>query len=132
MMQYGYTIIYVTSVPEILDFYKKAFGFNSKFLHPSNDYGELDTGDTTLAFANHDMGQKNLNGHYIKADANAKPLGMEVAFITDDVTAAYNQAITSGAVAIQQPIKKPWGQTVAYVKSIEGSIIELCSPVAAC
>ncbi|WP_200332973.1 VOC family protein [Thiocystis violacea] len=32
-MKYGYTIIYVSSVEETLDFYKKAFGFDVKFIH---------------------------------------------------------------------------------------------------
>ena len=29
----------------------------------------------------------------------------------------------------QGPVEKPWGQTVAYVRAIEGSLIELCSPL---
>ena len=32
-MKYGYTIIYVSSVEETLEFYKKAFGFDIKFIH---------------------------------------------------------------------------------------------------
>lgn len=48
-MKFGYTIIYVSSVPESLDFYKEAFGFETRFLHESGQYGELDTGETTLS-----------------------------------------------------------------------------------
>ena len=31
-MKYGYTIIYVSSVEETLEFYEKAFGFGVKFI----------------------------------------------------------------------------------------------------
>lgn len=55
-MKLGYTIIYVASVPDTLNFYKTAFGFETRFLHESNQYGELQTGETTLAFATHEMG----------------------------------------------------------------------------
>ena len=40
-MQYGYTIIYVSSVEETLEFYKKAFGFDIKFIHESKAYAVL-------------------------------------------------------------------------------------------
>lgn len=43
-MKYGYTVIYVFSVEETLDFYNRAFGFDIKFVHESNKaYGELET-----------------------------------------------------------------------------------------
>jgi hypothetical protein len=29
----------------------------------------------------------------------------------------------------QLPVKKPWGQTVAYVRGKEGSLVDPCSPV---
>lgn len=128
-MKFGYTIVYVTSVPEALAFYKQAFGLETKFLHESEQYGELDTGDTVLAFASHQLGEINLNGRYIKSDESAVPLGVELAFVTEDVPSAYERALTAGAGAIQGPSEKPWGQVIAYVRSKEGSLIELCSPV---
>ena len=48
-MHFGYSIIYVASVPETLAFYDKAFGLQTGFLHASELYGELKTGATTLA-----------------------------------------------------------------------------------
>jgi lactoylglutathione lyase len=50
-MKFGYTIIYVPDVTASLVFFEKAFGFTRRFLHESGDYGELETGATTLAFA---------------------------------------------------------------------------------
>ena len=128
-MKYGYTIIYVTSVEEVLEFYTNAFGFNIKFLHESKAYGELESGETTLAFASHEMGEMNLNGNYLQGNINEKPFGVELAFVTDNVDAAYKKAVAAGAVSIKKPIEKPWGQVVGYVRAIDGSIIELCSPM---
>jgi len=128
-MQYGYTIIYVSSVEETLEFYKKAFGFDIKFIHESKAYGELETGETTLAFASHEMGDMNLGGKYSKANINDKPFGIELAFVTGDVSAAFEKAVASGAVPLKEPEEKPWGQVVGYVRAVDGSIIELCSPI---
>jgi len=128
-MKYGYTIIYVSSVEETLEFYKSAFGFNIKFIHESKAYGELDTGETTLAFASHEMGDMNLGGKYSKANINSDPFGIELAFVTDDVLSAYNKAVESGAFPLKEPEKKPWGQMVGYVRAVDGLIIELCSPI---
>lgn len=128
-MKYGYTIVYVPSVEETLEFYKKAFGFKTKFIHESKAYGELDTGETTLAFASHEIGDMNLGGEYLKANIDDKPLGVELAFVTEDVSAAYNKAVSAGATVIKEPEEKPWGQVVGYVRAADGSIIELCSPI---
>ncbi len=126
-MKFGYTIVYVTSVPATLNFYKAAFGFETRFLHESNQYGELETGETALAFATHEMGDMNLHGHYIKADPKAAPLGVELAFVADDVDAAYQKALAAGASAVKAPEQKPWGQVVAYVRDLDGVLVELCS-----
>ena len=128
-MKFGYTIVYVPSVTEALTFYKEAFGFETRFLHDSEQYGELETGATVLAFASHAMGEMNLGGPYQKADPNAAPLGVELAFVTDDVASAYAKAVAAGAIPIKEPIEKPWGQVVAYVRAKDGSLIELCSPI---
>lgn len=128
-MKFGYTIIYVESVEETLDFYNKAFGFNIKFIHQSKDYGELETGETTLAFASHAMGEMNLGGQYSKSDINDKPFGLELAFVTEDVPTAFEKAVSSGALPLKEPEEKPWGQVVGYVRAIDGAIIELCTPI---
>jgi lactoylglutathione lyase len=127
-MKFGYTIIYVDSVAQTLAFYNKAFGFKTRFLHEGGDYGELETGATTLAFAAHSLGEMNLNGKYQKTDPNHIPLGIELAFVTEHVETAFAQAVAAGAVALKPPTLKPWGQTVGYVRSLEGSLIEICSP----
>lgn len=128
-MKYGYTIVYVASVKKTLEFYKNAFGFETRFLHESGEYGELETGETVLAFASHEMGEMNLQSDYLKGSASGKPFGVELAFVTENVEAAYKKAVAAGAIALKEPKPKPWGQIVGYVRAIDGSLIELCSPI---
>ena len=128
-MKYGYTIVYVADVVKTLEFYRDAFDFEIKFVHESKTYGELETGGTALAFASHELGEMNLNGEYLKGSIKGKPFGLELAFVTEDVKAAYDKAIACGALAIKQPVVKPWDQTVGYVRAIDGSIVSLCTPI---
>ena len=72
------------------------------------------------------MGNMNLGGKYSKSNINDKPFGIELAFVTEDVPAAFEKAVASGAVSLKEPEEKPWGQVVGYVRAADGSIIELC------
>ena len=128
-MKFGYTIIYVPDVAASLAFFEKAFGFSQRFLHESGAYGELDTGETTLAFAAHALGAMHFPEGYIAASASVKPLGIEVAFVTPTVAEAHAKAVAAGAKELNPPEEKPWGQTVSYVRCPDGTLVELCSPV---
>lgn len=128
-MKFGYTIVYVRSVPDSLAFYEEAFGFSRRFLHESEDYGELETGENTLAFASLDLGNANFPGGFVAASESSKPLGMEVAFVTPQVAEAHAKALAAGASELSAPQTKPWGQVVSYVRCPDGVVVELCSPV---
>jgi uncharacterized glyoxalase superfamily protein PhnB len=56
-------------------------------------------------------------------------LGVELAFVSEDVDKAYAKAVSAGALSMTAPVNKPWGQVVAYVRAKEGSLIEICSPM---
>jgi lactoylglutathione lyase len=129
-MKFGYTIIYVTDVPSSLAFFERAFGFERKFVDETGDYGELDTGATTLSFAAHTLGASNLPDGYVPADGSVKPLGMEIALVTDAVEIAHQQAIAAGAIELKAPMPKPWGQVVSYLRCPDGTLVELCTPIA--
>lgn len=129
-MKLGYIIAYVPDVGRSLAFFEAAFGLTRRFLHDSGTYGELATGDTTLAFAAHELGDTNFPGGHVRADASPRPLGMEIALVTEDVDAAHRSAIRHGATELAAPASKPWGQTVSYVRAPDGLLIELCTPVA--
>ena len=129
-MKLGYVIIYVSDVEASLAFFEKAFGLPRRFYHESG-YGEVETGNTALGFASHHLGAANLPAGYVKADHLTVPLGMEIALVTEDVQAAFDKAVSSGAVALKAPMEKPWGQIVAYVRCPDGLLVELCSPIQA-
>lgn len=129
MLQFAYTILYVKDVIKTIEFYERAFGFKRKFIAPENEYGELATGNTILSFASIELAKTNLSDGFTESSVNSKPFGMEVAFSTNEVQQAYDKAIKEGAIAVETPKQKPWGQTVAYVKDPDGFIIEICTPV---
>jgi catechol 2,3-dioxygenase-like lactoylglutathione lyase family enzyme len=128
-MKFAYTIVYVPDVAASLAFFEKAFGFACRFLHESGAYGELETGATALAFASLEMGEMHFPDGFVAASASVKPLGVEVAFVTDDVAAAHTRAVAAGATDILPPEPKPWGQVVSYVRCPDGTLVELCSPM---
>ncbi|MEM6782767.1 MAG: VOC family protein [Bacteroidota bacterium] len=127
-MHLGYVILYVPDVEGAMAFYERAFGLDRRFVHESGDYGELATGATVLAFAADDLAASNFAVDYRRADPTARPSAFEVAFVTDDVGAAFERAVDAGAAVLSVPTQKPWGQTVAYVRDGNGVIVELCSP----
>jgi len=127
-MRLGYTILYVEDVERTIEFYESAFGLKKLFIHESGEYGELDTGDTKLAFVSYELAESN-NVGFTKLSKNNETSTMEIALITDDVEAAFNHAVRTGAKEVQEPAQKPWGQTVAYVTDLNGFLIEICPPI---
>ena len=128
-MKLGYTIVYVPDVAASLSFFENACGLTRRFLHESGDYGELDTGPTTLAFASLALGDTNFPEGFVAASDSQRPLGMEIALVTDTVAAAHAEALVNGATELKAPETKPWGQTVSYVRCPAGVLVELCSPM---
>lgn len=126
MMQLKYTILYVEDVSRSIEFYEKAFGLKRGMMLDTGDYGELKTGETTLSFSSRqlmtDLGKS-------PGIPNVKAPTFEVAFETDNVTAAVERAKSAGATVIQDVREEPWGQTTAYVSDIDGYLVEICSPV---
>ncbi|NKB36890.1 MAG: VOC family protein [Gammaproteobacteria bacterium] len=129
MVKFGYTINYVGDVDMALSFFEKAFEMKRRFITDENDYGELDTGETTLAFASHELGLSNFSGGYISATESDKPLGIEIALVSDDVSSIHQCAIQHGAIELKSPETKPWGQIVSYIRCPSGILIELCTPI---
>ncbi len=130
-MQFGYAILYVSDVEASLDFYERALGQRRRFLHDSGQYAELDTGDTALAFAAHELAAANVPGMYRPERRSGSQPTFEVCFVTDDVQGAFDRAISEGAEAVTAPQTKPWGQDVAYVRDPDGYLVELASPAGA-
>jgi uncharacterized glyoxalase superfamily protein PhnB len=127
MLKYGYTILYVANVVETLNFYQKAFGLNQKFTTPEKDYGELDTGSTTLAFADYSIAEYN-GVEIAKSDKSIPAPAFELTFVTEDIEKDFKVAVEAGAEVVKQPAQKPWGQTIGYLKDLNGFLIEICTP----
>jgi len=125
-MKFGYVIIYVSDVEGTINFYGKAFDLKQHFLHESKQYGELSTGDTKLAFASELLAESN-GLKFIKNDPKSFTAGFEIALTSNDVKSSYNHALANGAVNVKEPMVKPWGQEVAYVRNLNGIIVEICS-----
>lgn len=129
MIKFAYTILYVNDVEKTIAFYETAFGFTKKFIAPGNEYGELVSGETTLSFASTTLAHSNLKEGFTASSLNNKPFGIEVGFATNDVDAAVQAAVEAGATLVEQPKTKPWGQVVAYVRDLDGFLIEICTPM---
>jgi uncharacterized glyoxalase superfamily protein PhnB len=128
-MKYAYTILYVENVDETIEFYEKAFGFNRKVLTPENDYGELISGETTIAFASIELGNSNFKSGFEKISKSKKPFGVELAFTTENIEKDFQNAINFGATIFEPLTEKPWGQKVGYVRDNNGFLIEICTPI---
>ena len=128
-MEYAYTILYVVSVEKTLNFYEQAFGYVKKFITPEGDYGELLSGQTTIAFASHKLADKNLGGHYQKLTLADKPFSIELAFTTEKIEEDFEKAVAAGATIVSPIQQKPWKQKVGYLRDIDGFLIEICTPI---
>ena len=126
-MKFGYTILYVADVEKTVTFYESAFGLTRTFIHESG-YGEMSTGETKLSFASFELARSN-GVSFAEPAAKGPSPAFEIAFVTDDVAKAYEIAIQAGAVPVAPPRQKPWGQTVAYVRELNGFLVEICSPM---
>lgn len=126
-MKFGYTILYVSDVSQTVAFYEQAFALKRRFIHESGCYAEMETGATALAFAQQDF---VMGSHPFRAVSSNEPApAMEVGLVTNDVEAAYQRAVASGAVPVSEPHAKPWGQIVSYVRDCNGFLVEICSEV---
>jgi lactoylglutathione lyase len=129
MIKFAYTILYVQDVTKSIEFYESAFGFTRKFVTPENDYGELLVGETTLSFVSTTLAKSNLTDGFTESNLKNKPFGIEIGFTTENVEEAVSTALKAGAALVENPKTKPWGQTVAYIRDIDGFLLEICTPM---
>ncbi len=128
-MKLGYTIFYVDSVADTVAFYERAFGLERGMVTEANEYGEMETGATKLAFAANSFAGP-LTGVPFEPAAPGKPAPpVELGLVTEAVEAAFERAVAAGAVPVKAPARKPWGQVVGYVRDNNGFLVELCAPM---
>lgn len=121
-MKYAATIVYVDDVPAAVDFYGRAFGFTVDF-STGDDYAVLASeSGATISFASKDL-PPQVKG--VREDH----AGFELWLATEDVPGAVDKAVAEGAELVSEPTAKPWGQVVAYVRTPDGTLIELGEPI---
>nr|AFK38142.1 unknown [Lotus japonicus] len=127
---FAYTVLYVKDVAQSVDFYAKAFGYSVRRLDDSHRWGELESGNTTIAFTPMIQHETNdLTGAVHATQSPRERPQLEVCFVYHDVDAAYKRAVENGAVAVSEPELKEWGQKVGYVRDIDGNFIRMGSHV---
>ena len=125
-MKFKYTILYVQDVKKSLEFYCTAFGLTKRMITESGDYGELDTGSTTLSFSSLEL-MTSIGKN--PSPTNQQSPSFEIAFETKHVSRDLKRAVQAGAALVQDCEEMPWGQTTSYVRDLDGFLVEICSPV---
>jgi uncharacterized glyoxalase superfamily protein PhnB len=131
VLHFGGTALFVSDVLTTVDFYERAFGFQRRYIHPNSEYAELATGKTLLAF----IGERLIAEYRLIGALEARrnrpdeePMGAQLTFISENVAEDYQRAVDAGAVTVTSLTALPWGQTVGYVRDLNGALVELCSP----
>ncbi len=128
-MRLGWTIVYVKNVEAAVRFYRNAFGLELRFLADMKGYAEMETGDTTLAFASNRFAAMHLPTPIRESDPDEPAPGFTISFMSEDVQSDYERAVAAGASALAAPEQTDWGQTVAYVRDPDGVLVEIASPL---
>nr|XP_043635263.1 uncharacterized protein LOC122606480 [Erigeron canadensis] len=127
---FAYTVIYVKDVAKSVEFYGKAFGASVRRLDESHRWGELESGQTTIAFTPvHQHETDDLTGEVQEQRSKSRRNQLEVCFAYEDVDAAYKRAVENGAEGVCKPEEKEWGQKVGYVRDIDGIVVRMGSYV---
>ncbi|KAF5184312.1 Lactoylglutathione lyase family protein [Thalictrum thalictroides] len=127
---FAYTVVYVKDVAKSVAFYAKAFGYNVRRLDESHRWGELESGQTTIAFTPlHQHETDEVTGSVQVPKTNWERNPVEVCFAYSDVDAAYKRAVENGAVPVQEPEDRQWGQKVGYVRDMDGIVVRIGSHV---
>ncbi len=122
-------MIWVADVAATAAFYERAFGLEVAFTDDSGQYVQMVSGQTTLSFAHE--GAATANGATIRPNRLADTAsGVQLAMVCNDVTADFQRAIDAGATLVAALTEKPWGQTLGYLRDLNGFLVELSSPAA--
>jgi predicted enzyme related to lactoylglutathione lyase len=125
-MTLGWVIAYVDDPAEAARFYERTFGMRVDFI-AGDEFAQLDTGPTKLGFASYALSRKNFDGGVQRA--GDPPPNVELALVADDVDAAFRAAVDAGCAPLAEPVDKPQGQRVGYVRDPFGTLVELATPL---
>ncbi|XP_057508581.1 uncharacterized protein LOC130791470 [Actinidia eriantha] len=87
---FAYTVVYVKDVAKSVAFYAKAFGYGVRRLDESHRWGELESGQTTIAFTPlHQHETDGLTGSVQVSGLGRERNQVELCLDYPDVIAAY-------------------------------------------
>ena len=124
-MKFSHVTLLVSDVPQAIAFYEKAFGFKKRFIHESELFAEMESEGAALHFAASQAVKANLPAGFRENNLSDLPAGIEICLVTDNVTAAFSKAVEAGATPYAEPKVMFWGQTIAYVRDLDGILIEV-------
>ncbi|MDP1922767.1 MAG: SRPBCC family protein [Myxococcales bacterium] len=123
----GGVILYTPDVTAKVAFYEKAFGLETASRAPGDVYVQM-KGAVPLAFSKESFVETMLPLAPRPSRPTEAPAAAEMMLIVVDVKAAFDRAVKAGATPLVAPVTKPWGQVVAYVRDLDGALVELCTP----
>ncbi|CAK9164559.1 unnamed protein product [Ilex paraguariensis] len=127
---FAYTVVYVKDVAKSVAFYAKAFGYTVRRLDESHRWGELESGQTTIAITPAQQHETDdITGAVKTPQSGSERAPVEICFAYEDVDAAYKRAVENGAVPVSEPEERKWGQKVGYVRDIDGMVVRMGSHV---
>ena len=124
----GWTIVYVEDPVAASAFYASTFGLTPEFASPDGAYAQMDTGQTKLAFGSYGLAESCFDGGVARPDPN-RPPNVEVTLATTDVDGATRAALDAGCTLLAEPVDKPHGQRVSFVRDPFGTLIEIGTPM---
>ena len=119
--------LFVEDMGRMIRFYRDVLGFEIREGEDTNNVYLIKDGTLFLLYGRKDFENmtsrkyeyiKGLNGHF------------EIALYVDtfaEVDAAYNHAVSKGAVSVLPPETEMWGQRTCYIADPEGNLIEIGS-----
>jgi len=124
----GWTIVYLEDPVAASEFYASTFGLTPEFASPDGSYAQMDTGQTKLAFASYALAESCFEGGVAKP-ASDRPPNVEVTLVSTDVDGATRVALDAGCTLLAEPVDKPHGQRVAFLRDPFGTLIEIGTPM---
>jgi lactoylglutathione lyase len=124
-MKFSHITLFVKDVARTVKFYEQAFGLKQGFADDSGLFAELESEGKSLHVAAIEAVEPNFPESFQSTSLSNLPVGIEVCFLTENVGAALAIALNAGATSYIEPQVKPWGQTVAYVRDLDGILIEI-------
>jgi len=111
-------------MPECVDFFENAMGLKCRVRDETMGYADFEGQGTNLAILDKKNMQKVMGGNW----KSGNPDGFELTFVSDNVKATLDKAVSAGAELVSPISEKGWSNEVCYVKAPGGILVEICAP----